>query len=362
MDFHYDFKVKIPCNRNGKQKRFNSNQRSISVTTSIANFSTDIHTSLSTIAEPQQDGMPHVSILMCSYNGERFISEQLGSIERQTHANWSLIVSDDGSEDATLQILEQFGKRWNTRRLKIVSGPGRGFAANFLSLTSRTDIKSGLHAWSDQDDIWHADKLARAVTWLKTIPEYIPALYCARSELVGETGSTIGYSPLFRRPPQFTNALVQSISGGNTMVFNEAARALLQEAGAMVNVPSHDWWAYQLISGAGGEIYYDPEPRVQYRQHDGNVVGGNIDWSTRLKRARMVFQGRFITWNSQNIQALETMIHRLKPENKTTLLEFRSARNQRLINRILGVWRTRVHRQTLFQNLALFLATLFKKI
>ena len=310
----------------------------------------------------QRGETPHVSILMCSYNGERFISEQLASIERQTHANWSLIVSDDGSEDATLEILKQFGKRLNSRRLKIVSGPGRGFAANFLSLTARAEVKSEFHAWSDQDDIWHADKLTRAITWLKTIPEHIPALYCARCELIGATGSTIGYSPLFRRPPRFTNALVQSISGGNTMVFNEAARVLLQEAGSSVNVPSHDWWAYQLISGAGGEIYYDPEPRVQYRQHDGNVVGSNIDWSARLKRLRMVFQGRFITWNSQNIQALETMIHRLKPENITTLLAFRSARNQRLLNRVSGVFRARVHRQTLCQNLALLLATLFKKI
>ncbi|MFK3644198.1 glycosyltransferase family 2 protein [Pseudomonas protegens] len=299
---------------------------------------------------------------MCTYNGDRFLIEQLASFERQTHHNWTLIVSDDGSQDETLKILQTYSSNRGANRLKVVSGPKRGFVANFLSLTSRRDIQANFYAWSDQDDIWREDKLQKALDWLQTIPEQTPALYCGRTELICEAGTTIGLSPKFSRPPHFSNALVQSIGGGNTMVFNQAARALLQEAGDNLMVPSHDWWAYQLISGAGGIIHYDTEPKVLYRQHNGNLVGSNSNWPARLRRLNMVFKGRYYEWNVQNICALETMQHRLSQEHKESLTNFKKARNQNIFGRLLGIWQTGLYRQTLFGNLGLIIATLFKKI
>ncbi|WP_311197434.1 hypothetical protein [Pseudomonas protegens] len=172
----------------------------------------------------------------------------------------------------------------------------------------------------------------------------------------------MGISPLFVRPPNFVNALVQNIAGGNTMVFNQAARELLQEAGANQVVPSHDWWAYQLISGAGGLVYYDPQPKILYRQHDGNLVGSNISWAARLIRMRMVFEGRFKSWNQQTVDALESMQHRLTEEHKIALKHFKQARHETLILRIFGCFRAGIYRQTLFGNLGLALAILLKKI
>ena len=66
-----------------------------------------------------------------------------------------------------------------------------------------------------------------------------------------------GFSPLFSKPPSFANAIVQNIGGGNTMVFNNALRALLREAGKDVSVISHDWWSYIVAAGCGGKIFYD---------------------------------------------------------------------------------------------------------
>ena len=305
---------------------------------------------------------PHVAILMCSYNGERFLAEQIDSFERQTHRNWSLVVSDDGSQDGTLEVLQVYMDSWGQERLKIVQGPQRNKIKNFLSLTCRTDIDAEFFAWADQDDIWSEDKLHAALAWLQTIPKHIPALYCGRTKLIDESGTPIGFSPRFCLSPCFANALVQNIGGGNTMVFNQAARDLLQEAGDNLDIPSHDWWAYQLISGAGGAIHYDPEPRVLYRQHDGNLVGSNSNWSARLQRLRMVLKGCFYEWNAQNIHALETVYHRLSRESQTTLNHFKAARNKNLFQRILGVLRAGLHRQTLFGNLGLIFATLMKKI
>ena len=117
-----------------------------------------------------------------------------------------------------------------------------------MSLLSDADIVGDFFACCDQDDVWWPDKLERALQWLHTVPEHVPAVYFSRTRNVDASGNIIGCSPLFRRPPNFRNALVQSIGGGNTMVFNRAARELLVAAGP-VDVASHDWWTYLLVSG-----------------------------------------------------------------------------------------------------------------
>ncbi|MFJ4133632.1 glycosyltransferase family 2 protein [Pseudomonas cyclaminis] len=331
--------------------------------TFVARDIVPISASCSSPSALSDDACPaKVAILMCSYNGEKFVAEQLDSIERQNHHDRTLIVSDDGSKDGTLAIVNQYADRWGGDRLSIVSGPQKGFVANFLSLTCRTDIQADYFAWCDQDDIWDDEKLQVAVDWLRSQPSGVPALYCGRTRLVSDAGVAFGFSPLFSLPPHFSNALVQSIAGGNTMVFNQAARELITEAGADVVVPSHDWWAYQLVTGAGGVVHYDPVPRMQYRQHDENLIGSNSGWAARLARVWMIFQGRFYEWNDQNIRALEAMQHRLCKEHQTTLARFKRARSQTLFRRVLGFRSAGLYRQTLMGNLGLILATLLKKI
>ncbi|MNJ17668.1 putative glycosyltransferase EpsE [compost metagenome] len=303
---------------------------------------------------------PHVAILMCTYNGERFLEEQLDSFERQTHRHWSLVVSDDGSTDRTLLILDKYKQSLDVGRVTVVSGPQRNFVANFLSLVCRKDISADYYAWSDQDDIWSETKLEAAVAWLQTIPPHIPALYCGRTQLIDEIKKTIGYSPRFCRPPSFSNALVQNIGGGNTMVFNQAARDLLQEAGDNLDVPAHDWWAYQLISGAGGVIYYDPTPQLLYRQHGENIIGSNSGWSARWQRLKMLRQGRFSNWNDQNIGALELIRHRLTDENALTLERFKLAVSQGFFGFLVNLKRSGVYRQTRLGNIGLVVACLIK--
>ncbi len=306
--------------------------------------------------------MAKVAILMCTYNGVSFLAEQLDSFKRQTHRNWTLHVSDDGSRDGTLELLQAFGAQRATGEFQLIDGPRRGFVANFLSLTCRADISAEFYAWSDQDDIWKDDKLHKALVWLQTIPSYIPALYCGRTELIGESGLPCGYSPLFSRPPHFSNALVQNIGGGNTMVFNQAARSLIQEAGDSVDVPSHDWWAYQLISGAGGKVYYDAEPMVLYRQHDANLVGTNTSWTAQLQRMRMIFHGRFYEWNAKNIYALERMQHRLTADHQLTLNKFKEMRGKKIFRRVLDFSRIGLYRQSFLGNFGLIIAAFLKKI
>jgi glycosyltransferase involved in cell wall biosynthesis len=175
-----------------------------------------------------------VAVLLCTRRGARFLSSQLESITTQSHANWRIYASDDESEDQTRTILVDFQRRMGRGRLLIRIGPGRGFAANFLSLACAKGIEADYFAFCDQDDVWEPDKLSRALAWLAHVDPATPTLYCCRTRLIDEHGHTIGFSPLFSKAPHFRNAIVQSIAGGNTMVFNAAARRLLIRAGGDV--------------------------------------------------------------------------------------------------------------------------------
>src|SRR6267142_2980219 len=231
-------------------------------------------------------GAERVAILMCTKDGAAFLGDQLKSIADQTHENWMLIVSDDGSIDETKTILERFAEsRHQTTMIR--NGPAKGVCANFLSLAADPAIDADYFAFSDQDDVWYLDKLRRALTWLVAVPGNVPALYCGRTELMSIDGQSYGFSPLFTRPPTFRNALVQNLGGGNTMVFNRAAKKILESAAAF-EVVLHDWWVYQLVTAAGGVVHYDRQPALKYRQHPDNLIGSNLGWRARLSRIRMM--------------------------------------------------------------------------
>lgn len=310
---------------------------------------------------PEQT-LPSVAVLLCTYHGQRFLTNQLDSLAAQSYPNWTLWASDDGSQDDTYSILESYRDRWGADRLSIDKGPEEGFVANFLSLTCHADIKADYYAYSDQDDIWEEDKLQRAVDWLLTVPKDVPALYCSRTRLVDAQNRDIGFSPLFNKPPSFANALMQNVGGGNTMVFNDAARELMREAGDNVNVVTHDWWAYLVVSGCGGRVFYDTYPSVRYRQHDANLVGANSSWRARLARLRMLFQGYFKTWIDNNIQTLQRLGSRITPENRRILEQFAKARNRWLLPRLIGLKRSGIYRQTLLGNIGLIVASILKKM
>src|ERR1700719_4376198 len=204
-------------------------------------------------------------------------------------------------------------------------GPRRGFSRNFLSLVCASDIAGDYFAFSDQDDIWNKDKLERALNWLTTIPQEVPAVYCSRTKTVDDAGNRLGFSPLFTKPPGFRNAIVQNVGGGNTMAFNASARSLLAAIGD-VEVVSHDWWTYQITSAAGGLVRYDPQPSIRYRQHANNAVGSGNSMLARLHRVRMLFAGRFMKWNDLNINALSKLRSRFDPINLEVLDQFILAR------------------------------------
>ncbi|MBE0705174.1 MAG: glycosyltransferase family 2 protein [Afipia sp.] len=305
---------------------------------------------------------PQVAVLMAVRNGERFLSQQLDSLAGQESVGVDLWISDDGSSDASIDLIRRCADSGTLGRVELVDGPRRGFAENFRSLIVRAEIKADFYAFCDQDDVWDEDKLAHAIEWLKTQPAGKPALYCSRTRIIAPSGKVIGQSPRFPRPPGFRNAIVQSIAGGNTMVMNRAARDLVAEASRRTDFVSHDWWCYMIVSGAGGNVHYCSQPRVGYRQHDGNLVGENNTWRARMSRLGFLMRGRFKEWNDRNISGLAACSDLLSDDARLTLDLFMRSREGRLSARLLSLWRSGVYRQTILGGWGLYLACIVRRL
>ncbi|HQZ13073.1 MAG TPA: glycosyltransferase family 2 protein [Devosia sp.] len=304
--------------------------------------------------------MAKITVLLATYNGARFLDEQLASLAAQDVPHFDIVVSDDGSTDGTLDILGRWRKGWNKGTVKVRSGPAKGFAENFRSLLLTPGISDGYVAFCDQDDVWDPDKLSAAVAALAG--ESGPAVYGARTRLVDEQNKDIGYSPLFERQPSFRNAIVQSYAGGNTMTLNPAAAALVTESCKRTGFVSHDWWSYLLVTGAGGRAIYDPQSHIAYRQHESNLVGNNRAILAKLGRIKMLLRGTFSDWNERNLASLRACSDMLDGPSRETMEKFAKARASAGWRGVTGLADSRVYRQTVPGNVSLWVAALFGKI
>ena len=214
----------------------------------------------------------HIAILLGTFNGGEFLAAQLDSIQQQTHQNWKLYVSDDGSDDQTLSILHKYIEQWGPDKIQVFTGLQQGLAQNYRALIQNVDICADYFAFCAQDDVWHSDKMEKATAWLTT-QDAAPALYCSRLNLINAKGDAIGISRNNPRRPSFRNALVENVASGNTIVINQHARNLL--ARSFTNhIIIHDWASYILVTAMGGTVFFDPTPHIDYRQHDHNIHRG----------------------------------------------------------------------------------------
>lgn len=228
--------------------------------------------------------MERAQILLSTFNGAPFLEPLLESLLAQDYPAFSILVRDDSSSDATPSILARYTR---DPRVSLYVGEHVGTAASFFELLGRADVGAGFFAFCDQDDVWLPDKLTRSVARLDEGRPDAPALYCGRQILVSPTLARLGLSRIPRRGPSFNNALVENIAAGCTIVVNNTARAVLTRRRPCGVV--HDWWSY-LVVAAFGRAVYDTQPKILYRQHLGNVVGGHPGswntWARRIERLR----------------------------------------------------------------------------
>jgi glycosyltransferase involved in cell wall biosynthesis len=301
---------------------------------------------------------PLVLILLATYNGERFLSEQLHSIEAQTYKNWALYVSDDQSQDGTTDKLLEFQSRHPDRCTIRQHTRGNSFAQNFMSMVFRCPVEADYYAFCDQDDIWASEKLERALTALKTIPSGKPVLYCGRTKLVNAENQPIGYSPKHKKAPSFKNALTQNIGGGNTMVFNKSTVDILRKVTDQNSTIAHDWWTYLTVTAVGGSVIYDPIPYVRYRQHKDNAIGHRVSNAKRLAR---IINGAVKEVNDRNSSALMSVQPYMSSENRDLFENYLSARRKTGLVKWKLLTSLRLYRQSRIGNIALGAAILMNK-
>ena len=251
---------------------------------------------------------PRVAILLATYNGAPWLREQLDSLLRQTHDNWVLYWRDDGSGDGSIAILQEFGRHAGQGRcVRVEEPPGRlGATGNFLALLrSVCDslAERDVVAFADQDDVWLPHKLERGVAALRAAPADEPVLYCARQILVNATLQRLGLSHRLSRPAAFPAALTQNVATGCTVVLNRPAAQLVARSKPSTGT-LHDWWAYLLVTAAGGRLVQDEEPVVLYRQHALNLVGAPASMTRRAVAALRRGPALFMTVLREHIAAL----------------------------------------------------------
>ena len=304
-----------------------------------------------------------VAVILGYFNGQTAIGEQLQSIIEQSHSEFHIFICDDNSNPCFSFEGLCLDKDSLSKISVAVRPQNIGFSSNFLTGLAGISGEFEYFAFSDQDDIWYENKLEKAIIALEKFSSKEPALYCARVEIADDVcEKVLGYSPLFDKAPSFANALVQNIGGGNTMVFNKAAKDLILKASQDVTVGLHDWWCYQVVAGAGGHVIYDPEPCLKYRQHAYNIIGASSNWSARLSRIRGLLAGRLRARNDINIKALSKHKNLLTASNQQTLNDFIEARRSPFVKRILLFKRSGIYCQTLVGSLGLLLGVFLNKV
>ncbi len=259
---------------------------------------------------------PRVTIALCTRNGAEHLAEQLASYVAQSHTAWDLWVSDDGSVDATLDIIADFAATHGREHtIRVIEGPRTGVAMNFLSLLCHPDLPAQPVSLSDQDDVWKPEKLALGLEHMGGIE---PRLYGAQSIHTDENLVPIGTS-LGGGTPSFGNALVQNIVSGHSAMINIAALDLIRRSGIPLDTPYHDWWLYQLVSGAGGTVIVRPEQVLFYRQHHRNTLGSNRGLQAQASRGFKVFGRTYGNWITANTRALGAVAPLLTAEARATL-------------------------------------------
>lgn len=313
---------------------------------------------------------PSILVLLSTYNGERYLSQQLDSLMQQVNVQLQILIRDDGSKDSTKTIIQDYINK-HPQQIRCFFGENLGARESFFELIKYTI--DGLNqfdyfAFCDQDDIWEPNKLERAAELLLAHEgSSLPLMYCSSTQMVDSNLTPIGIWPT---PPKkgahLYNALVENIAVGCTTVLNRRAIQLIS-----VYFPSHidqiimhDWWAYLCVS-AFGKIIFDERPAIQYRQHGQNALGGQTDsfmlkWKKRWVRFFRGDNHYIISKQAQHFY--ECYSDQMESSIRQDLKGFLKATKAPLFTRAIYTMNMPVYRQSKMDQFILKLVVLAGKI
>lgn len=230
--------------------------------------------------------MPEIDILMATYNGEKYIEQQIESILLQSNKNWRLLIRDDCSKDNTPKIIKKYCKMYSGKIIQVDNNnKGLGAAQNFSCLLENSEAEYIM--FSDQDDFWLEDKIELTYKLMvESEAKYrksMPILVHSELKVVDKALKTISGSfwkhQLINPDNKAINRLlIQNNVTGCTVMINKALRDLQHPVPK--DAIMHDWWI-ALVAATFGKIEYIYQPTILYRQHGNNDVGAK-EWGPRL--------------------------------------------------------------------------------
>lgn len=265
-----------------------------------------------------------VAVLMSTYNGEKYLREQIDSILAQEGKfELELKVRDDGSSDSTLQILQEYA---DEKKLTWYQGENVKSAKSFLELVNKY---SGYeyYAFADQDDYWMPDKISRGIKQIELFKE--PTIYYSNVELVNQNMISLGRT-LYRKEPTINVYTVICAANviGCTMVFNEALAQVIRSHTNPKVVVMHDAYLARVCTAIGGKIVYDSIPHMKYRQHENNVVGVKRGiFNICSQRIKDILKKADISIADQSNEILKLYGHMMTEENQKWLKRVSEYRN-----------------------------------
>lgn len=237
--------------------------------------------------------MRDVAILLATYNGEQYIKQQLDSLFAQTYQNFRIVIHDDGSEDNTVAIINEYNERYPDR-IEIIYGHSSGGAkTNFVYLLN--EVEADYYLLCDQDDVWLPDKMERSLKKLHEMEAensskmpliVFTDMYVTDANLNIIDDSFIRYLGRLPENTAYTQILIDNPAAGTTMCFNRALRdlAVSSKNVAWENVPMHDAWLLE-VGAIFGKVDCIDKPLVYYRQTGHNTMGA-VTESTSEKVVR----------------------------------------------------------------------------
>lgn len=296
-----------------------------------------------------------VQILMSTYNGERFIRKQLESIVAQDMPV-SLLIRDDGSTDSTIDIIKEYQCKYDF--ISLVEAENVGVIKSFFELFRMADKEADYYSLADQDDIWFDNKISRAVSILESMKSDIPVLYCSKQVLADADDNVLEVKMKeVRMRPGFGNAIVENIATGCTCVFNKKMLEMAASHEPEYTI-MHDWWLY-LIASAYGDIYFDYEPSMYYRQHGNNTMGSRTNYIEEFKER----VGRFSSNKGKQYRQMEAFNKAFElSAEKSELLQMVLGYKRSLKCRLKCIFTNKVYRQRVSDNVIFKLLFLMNHI
>lgn len=213
---------------------------------------------------------------MSTYNGERFLREQIDSLYEQKNVDVHILVRDDGSKDTTLQILQEYlNKKGN---INIIVGDNVGPGRSFFELAQHAGEyyrEFDYYCFCDQDDVWLPEKLSESIRMLKSIKES-NKLYIGRARYVDKDLNLIGEAPTIKYY-DYKTSVYRNPALGCTMVFDmELLKLFNLSYPYLHNIDNlHDAWLFKCANFLNSSIVVDSTPHILYRQHGSNVTDAN---------------------------------------------------------------------------------------